>query len=349
MHEIDLKNYKIRTDLLVDNFDTNNTYDGVIHNVKEIGDIILDEFEIKKEGEKILNKKEGLYKTITFKDITDKNNYKNVEDVFITTLKSMLDENNIKESDSVLVVGLGNDKSTPDALGPKSIDNILVTRYLFSLGEVEEGYRNVASFKPNVTGTTGIETKDIISSITEKIKPSFLIIIDALASSTIDRLNKTIQITNTGIEPGSGVGNTRDEISKETLNIPVIVIGVPTIVDAVTIVNDTFKYMQKQISYKIDNITNSKLKLVSPLNQNYENHENNLTKEEKEEMLGILGTLAEEDFKKLIYEVLFPINYNLMVTPKEIDFIIDKLSLLIGNGINKVLHKSFKTTKNNYQ
>lgn len=349
MHEIDLKNYKIRTDLLVDNFDTNNTYDGVIHHVKEIGDIILDEFEIKKEGEKILNKKEGLYKTITFKDITDKNNYKNVEDVFITTLKSMLDENNIKESDSVLVVGLGNDKSTPDALGPKSIDNILVTRYLFSLGEVEEGYRNVASFKPNVTGTTGIETKDIISSITEKIKPSFLIIIDALASSTIDRLNKTIQITNTGIEPGSGVGNTRDEISKETLNIPVIVIGVPTIVDAVTIVNDTFKYMQKQISYKIDNITNSKLKLVSPLNQNYENHENNLTKEEKEEMLGILGTLTEEDFKKLIYEVLSPINYNLMVTPKEIDFIIDKLSLLIGNGINKVLHKSFKTTKNNYQ
>lgn len=344
MHEIDLKNYKIRTDLLVDSFDTNSKQDGVIHKIQKIDDLLLEESEITKKGSKLLNKKEGLYKTISFKDITDKTNYKKVEDLFIKALKKMLEENNIKENDTVLVIGLGNDKSTPDALGPKVIENILVTRYLFTLGEVEEGYRNVSSFKPNVTGTTGIETKDIVSSIVNTVKPDFLIIIDALASSSINRLNKTIQITNTGIEPGSGVGNTRDEISKDTINIPVIVIGVPTIVDAVTIVNDTFQYMQKQISYKIDNINNNKLKLVSNIHQNYENHDNNLTEEEKEKMLGMIGTLTEEDFKTLIYEVLSPINYNLMVTPKEIDFIIDKLSLLIGNGINKVLHKSFKTT-----
>ncbi len=344
MHEIDLKNYKIRTDLLVDSFDTNSSHDGVIHNIEKIDDLILEETEITKEGSTLLNKKVGLYKTISFKDITDKTNYKKVEDLFIKTLKKMLEENNIKEKDTVLIIGLGNDKSTPDALGPKVVDNILVTRYLFALGEVEEEYRNVSSFKPNVTGTTGIETKDLVSSIVNTVLPDFIIIIDALASSSIDRLNKTIQITNTGIEPGSGVGNTRDEISKETINVPVIVIGVPTIVDAATIVNDTFKYMQKQISYKLDNIDNNKLKLVPHTNQNYENHENNLTEKEKQEMLGMIGTLTEEDFKSLIYEVLSPINYNLMVTPKEIDFVIDKLSLLIGNGINKVLHKSFKTT-----
>lgn len=344
MHEIDLKNYKIRTDLLIDSFDTNSSHDGVIHNIEKIDDLILEETEITKEGSTLLNKKVGLYKTISFKDITDKTNYKKVEDLFIKTLKKMLEENNIKEKDTVLIIGLGNDKSTPDALGPKVVDNILVTRYLFALGEVEEGYRNVSSFKPNVTGTTGIETKDLVSSIVNTVSPDCIIIIDALASSSIDRLNKTIQITNTGIEPGSGVGNTRDEISKETINVPVIVIGVPTIVDAATIVNDTFKYMQKQISYKLDNIDNNKLKLVPHTNQNYENHENNLTEKEKQEMLGMIGTLTEEDFKSLIYEVLSPINYNLMVTPKEIDFVIDKLSLLIGSGINKVLHKSFKTT-----
>lgn len=344
MHEIDLKNYKIRTDLLIDSFDTNSSHDGVIHNIEKIDDLILEETEITKEGSTLLNKKVGLYKTISFKDITDKTNYKKVEDLFIKTLKKMLEENNIKEKDTVLIIGLGNDKSTPDALGPKVVDNILVTRYLFALGEVEEGYRNVSSFKPNVTGTTGIETKDLVSSIVNTVLPDCIIIIDALASSSIDRLNKTIQITNTGIEPGSGVGNTRDEISKETINVPVIVIGVPTIVDAATIVNDTFKYMQKQISYKLDNIDNNKLKLVPHTNQNYENHENNLTEKEKQEMLGMIGTLTEEDFKSLIYEVLSPINYNLMVTPKEIDFVIDKLSLLIGSGINKVLHKSFKTT-----
>jgi len=344
MHEIDLKNYKIRTDLIIENFDTNNLHNGVKHNIKKIGDIFLEETEITEEGSSLINKKKGLYKTISFKDVTDKTNYKKVQDVFIEALKTILIETNIKEDSTALVVGLGNDRSTPDALGPNTINNVLVTRYLFELGEVEEGYRNVACFKPNVTGTTGIETKDLIESIVTKIKPDFLIVIDALASSSINRLNKTIQITNTGIEPGSGVGNTRDEISKETLNIPVIVIGVPTIVDAATIVSDTFKYIQKQISYKIDNQDNKKLKFVTESQQNYENHITNLTKEEKKEMLGIVGTLTDEDFKTLIYEVLSPINYNLMVTPKEIDFVIEKLSLLIGNGINKVLHKSFKTT-----
>ena len=344
MHEIDLKNYKIRTDLIIDNFDNNNTIEGIKHSIKKYNDIILEETEIKKEGSLIINKKPGLYKTISFKDVTDKTNYKKVQDVFIESLKNILKETNIKEDATSLVIGLGNDKSTPDALGPNTINNILVTRYLFELGEVEEGYRNVACFKPNVTGTTGIETKDLIESITNKIKPDFLIIIDALASSSINRLNKTIQITNTGIEPGSGVGNTRDEISKETLNIPVIVIGVPTIVDAATIVSDTFKYIQKQISYKIENKDNKKLKFVTEIKQNYEEHITNLTQEQKKEILGIVGTLTEEDFKTLIYEVLSPINYNLMVTPKEIDFIMEKLSLLIGNGINKVLHRSFKTT-----
>lgn len=346
MHEIDLKNYNIRTDLLIDNFNSLDNLDGIKHKITKYNNLILEETEIQKEGSILLNKKIGLYKTISFKDVTDKLNYKEVENLFVNTLSKILIETNIDENDTVLVVGLGNDKSTPDSLGPKVIENVLVTRYLFELGDVDEGYRNVACFKPNVTGTTGIETKGLIESIVNTIEPDFLIIIDALASSSIDRLNKTIQITNTGIEPGSGVGNTRDEISPDTINIPVIVIGVPTIVDAVTIVNDTFKYIEKQLSYKIDNANSNKLKLVPESNQNYENHNNELTIDQKKETLGIIGTLTEEDFKTLIYEVLSPINYNLMVTPKEVDFIIDKLSLLIGNGINKVLHKSFKTTKN---
>lgn len=343
-HEIDLKNVSIRTDMILDTIDTSKENKGIKSTLKKSGDIKIEDVEIDLEGEKLYGKKEGIYKTISFKDITDKQNYRKVEEVLIEELKELLKKMGIKRNDSCLVIGLGNHKSTPDSLGPKVVDQILVTRYLFDLGEVEDGYRNTASFKPGVTGVTGIETKKLIEGVVGVSKPDFLILIDALASSSIERVNKTIQITNAGIMPGSGVGNDREEISSDTFHIPVIVLGVPTIVDAATIVSDTFQYMMRQFSYKIANIDNKKLKFVDTMHQNYLENDKELSKENKEKVLGMVGTLEEEDFKKLIYEVLSPIDYNLMVTPKEVDFVMDKMSLLIGNSINKVLHESYNPT-----
>lgn len=343
-HEIDLKNTNIRTDIIIDTIDTTKENIGIKSNIEKIDDIVIEEVIIDKDGEKLCGKKKGIYKTISFSDVTDKNNYKKVQKILIEQLKNLLEVININKKDSCLIIGLGNNKSTPDSLGPKVIDNILVTRYLFELGEVEQGYRNTASFVPGVTGVTGIETKKLIEGIANVVKPNFLILIDALASSSIERVNKTIQITDAGILPGSGVGNDREEISNNTFGIPVIVIGVPTIVDAVTIVSDTFKYMMKQFSFKLENKNNQKLKFIDELHQNYLDNNKELSKENKEKVLGMVGSLEEEDLKTLIYEVLSPINYNLMVTPKEIDFIMDKLSLLIGNSINKVLHESYNPT-----
>ena len=345
MHTINLGNFSIRTDLLIDELSKENNTKSNIKKTIYYQDIVLEEIEINKDNKTLFSRKEGFYKTITFKDVTDKTNYKRVEEVFIKSLKDLINSLNIKDEDSCLIIGLGNDKSTPDSLGPKVIENILVTNHLFSLGEVEKGYRKVASFKPSVTGTTGIETKDIIVSIINTVKPDFLIVIDSLASRSIDRLNKTIQITSSGISPGSGIGNNREELSYDTLKIPVIAIGIPTVVDATTIVNDTFTYMLKQLSYKLDNKDNNKLKLVPNNKQNYLDYNNTLSQEDKEKVLGYIGSLEEDEFKNLIYEVLIPINSNLMVTVKEIDFIIDKLSLLLANGINKTLHKNFNPTK----
>ena len=241
---------------------------------------------------------------------------------------------------------IGNSASTPDSLGPKTIKNILVTRHLFKLGDVEDGYQNTSAFTPEVTASTGFETSDLIKTLTKEINAKLLIVVDALASSSIERLNKTVQITNTGIHPGSGIGNNRKEISSKTLNIPVIAIGVPTVVDAATIVTDTFKYLEKQFSYKL-NENSSKDKLIKEENINYLNHETNLSEEETKEILGEIGMLTESDFKKLIFEVLSPINYNLMVTPTEIDFQIERLALLLGNVINKTLHKNYNSTYKN--
>lgn len=342
-HEIDMKKYKIRTDMIVESFDKTKNITGINHTVfQKENNITVEKTIIDETGEKTCGKKKGIYQTISFDDITDKDNQKAIEEVLISVLKEFLEEKKINKSSSCLVIGLGNKDSTPDSLGPLVVNDILVTKYLFNLGEVEEGYRDVSSFIPGVTGTTGIETKKVIDALIKATNPDFIIVIDALASSSMSRVNKTIQLTDTGIHPGSGVGNNREELSEESLKIPVIAIGVPTIVDAVTIVSDTFKYILKHFSYKIENIDNNKLKLVP--NPNYLNHQEKLSKEEKESLLGMIGSLSEEEMKQLLVEVLSPIDYNLMVTPKEVDFVMKKLSNVISKSINKSLHDKYNST-----
>lgn len=329
MHSIDLGKYDYRTDLIIERLD-------VLENVEhyEENNILVD----------TIIDKDNTYITISFDDVTDKDNFRNVEKVFVNELKKVL-SGYLSSVKSIMVVGLGNSRSTPDSLGPEVINNILVTRHLFELGEVEDGYLNVCSLKPQVTGVTGIETIDMIEGVVSKLKVDLIIVVDALASSSLERVNRTIQITDGGIEPGSGVGNNRGEISFKKLGVPVIAIGVPTIVDAATIVSDTMKYLLKQLSYKVENINNLKNKLINENMYDYSNQEVIFDKESKEAILGILGSLGDEELKQLFLEVLTPVNYNLMVTPKEVDYVIEKIGLLIGNGINKSLHKSFDSTK----
>lgn len=336
-HEIDLKMYKIRTDLAIDMIE-NKKVRGIKTKTRVVGDILVTDVIIEKTAEKILNKKEGNYVTIEFKDITDYSNSKMVMDVFKEELKKLLDKNNIQKEDSCLVIGLGNIASTPDALGPKVMREIVVTNHLFSYGEVEEGFRRTFAFTPGVMGSTGIETSDMIKSLVETVKPNFVIVVDALASQSVERVNKTIQMTDTGIHPGSGVGNSRKEISFDTLNIPVIAIGVPTVVDAVTIVSDTINYMFKHYAYNKKNINNPLHKLIPATSRNYLKEKIELKKEDKISLLGLIGSLEEEEVKQLIFEVLTPVGYNLMVTPKEVDFMIEKLKVIISNGINSALH-----------
>ena len=249
MHKISLEKYNLRTDLIIEREDIQGT------KKETIKDEIYQVERIEDHNDK--------YVSISFDDITDKDNFKTIENTLIKELKLVLKDINIKKEDLVLIIGLGNSLSTPDSLGPKTLENILVTSYLYNLGEVDKSYQNTAIFKPEVTGTTGIETSTIIKSLIEKTNTKLVIFIDALASSSIDHLNKVIQITTKGISPGSGVGNNREELTKNTLNIPVIAIGVPTIVEASTIVKDTLINLKKHISYQIENKDNIKTKLYN--------------------------------------------------------------------------------------
>lgn len=331
--EIDLSKYNLRTDLLIDEVDT-LTKEYFEEKEKIIDDIVINTTIIKKDNS---IKKQGTYITISFEDITDRDNFKKVQKVFENELKNIINAQKLDENYKVLIIGLGNRNSTPDSLGVKVCDNIIVTRHLYELNEASDEYRNVSSFTPNVMGNTGIEAQDIIKGIIDSIDIDLIIVIDALASSKIERVNKTIQLTDTGINPGSGVGNCRKEISQKMLKVPVIAIGIPTVVDAVTIVSDTINLLIKKLEYMKNNNPKEKLKQKEKINYLKEERKQ-LDDIEKNNLLGMIGSLSEEDLKKLISEVLMPIDYNMMVTPKEIDFIIEKLSLLISKSINKVLH-----------
>jgi len=332
-HDIDLSKYSIRTDLALELVEDKDI-DGIRITKKKSNDIDVSSVLVSRKGSKIINKKPGKYITIEFPDITDETVRENVKSVFIKELKKILRINN--KSEHILVVGLGNENSTPDALGPMTINKLIVTNHLYEMGVVDQTYQRISAFNPSVMGKTGIETSDLLLNVVKIIKPDKILVIDSLASSSIERVNKTIQMTDTGIHPGSGIGNKRKEISKEIFGIPVIAVGVPTVVDAVTIVSDTFEFLTKHYIYMKKNIDNPKLKLMP--NINYLTEDINVNEEDKKNLLGLIGTLTEEEIKKLMQDVLSPIGYNMIVTPKEIDFIIKEISDVIAFSLNKIFH-----------
>ena len=314
MKSKDLSKFSIRSDIALDLIDTNHC-----NIIKEkYDDILVTTINVDEAIKKEINKEKGIYITIEFNDVTDYTNREKVGKILESEIKKVLNLKKIKDNDSVLVIGLGNINSTPDALGPKTIDNLVITRHLHLLNLLEEGFRVVSSITPGVMANTGMETSEVISEIIKLIKPKFVIVIDSLASSSINRLNKTIQITDTGIHPGSGIGNDRKEISEKLFNIPIIAIGIPTVVDSSVLVNDSINYFYEYI----EKLNNKKL-------EEYD----------KENLLGIIGTLKEEDKISFIKEVLNNKDNNLIVTPKEIDFLIDLFSDILSSSLNNSLHR----------
>ena len=273
--------------------------------IKEFDNIKVYKHIINEEYSMLLNKKQGTYYTIDFEnvDIKDTKTEESIEKILSNELKDIIISKDL-ENKKCLVIGLGNMNVTPDALGPSVINNIIVTRHLFELDSISEGFSNVSALSPGVMGTTGIETFDIISSLVEKIKCDYLIVIDALVTNSVSRVNKTIQIADSGINPGSGVGNKRKEISYETTGVPVIAIGVPTVVDSVTITINTLEYLSRCI---------------------------------EESELGFLK-YSEIEKKNLIKKAIEAYGENMIVTPKDIDESIDDLASIIGNAINLALH-----------
>ena len=261
---------------------------------------------INKNGEQAIGKPIGNYITIDVKNfkLATYEDIQKTAETLTNELKKVINIHTDKQGE-ILVVGLGNIYVTPDALGPKVINEIDVTRHIkkYLPQYLEEGTRIVSAISPGVLGTTGIETVEILKGIVDNVKPKLLIVIDALASRSIERISSTIQISDTGIVPGAGVGNTRQEISQSSLGIPVVAIGIPTVVELATLVSDG-------IDIFIDRL------------------------QEKAESNEYLNKLQQEDKYEEVKEALNVGEYNMIVTPKEIDDLIENMKDVVARGIN---------------
>ncbi len=258
-----------------------------------------------------IGKSVGHYTTLEVPELRkrDPDLQEEVAKAFAEELKQFL---KISEDSTVLVVGLGNWNVTPDSLGPLVVEKLLVTRHLFSLmpEAVQDGFRSVSAFAPGVLGLTGMETGEIVSGIVDRIRPDLVIAIDALAARSLDRVNSTVQVADTGIQPGGGVGNHRMAINQETLGVDVLAIGVPTVVDAATIASDAIDLLLEALDAK-----------QPEMKMNHSLHE-----------------LPAEEKKSLIQKVLQPLDHNLMVTPKEVDEFVEDMAYVLALSLNAALH-----------
>ena len=306
--------FNFRTDLASERRDiyqkANNLeeIDGIETNEEEIDENIkVERVKITNEnGQNAIGKPIGNYITIDIKKlkIAQEEELQKSADTLANELRKVIDAH-IDKSGEILVVGLGNVYVTPDSLGPKVVNEIEVTRHIINYlpQYVNEGTRMVSAIATGVLGTTGIETVEILKGIVDNIHPKMVIVIDALASRSIERISSTVQLSDTGIVPGAGVGNTRNEISQKTLGIPVIAIGIPTVVETAVLVNDCLDIFIEKLQ--------DEAKSNDYLNQ-----------------------LKEEDNYEEIKEVLNPKDYNLIVTPKEIDGLIENMKEVVSRGIN---------------
>lgn len=312
--------FNVRTDLALEEKERFESDD------VEISGVVLEEhYDEQKEiritmvkietekGARTMGKPVGNYLTLEAPGMADDNEeiHRDISDELEKLLRRILKDHKGKQ-ESVLVVGLGNRMVTPDALGPYVADHLNITRHVIrEYGRYalhDQRMRLVSAIVPGVMGQTGMETVEIVKGIVKETKPDFVIAIDALAARNTKRLNRTIQVADTGIQPGSGVGNHRSAICQETLGIPVIAIGVPTVVDAATIVNDSMENLIQALE------TSEALRGVGLVLQGYN---------------------AAEKYE-LVKELISPHLNGMFVTPKDIDDTVRRISRIVCDAINQL-------------
>lgn len=298
-----LGNYRVRTDLAVESKEKFEK-----DNVEISGVAIREDYDRERDirttlvrietehGARMMEKPVGTYITLEAPGmaVPDEGYHREISEKIAKHIRAL---GGLDSEKSVLVAGLGNLQITPDALGPRAVQNLRITRHVINeygvAGMGKERAHRVSSIVPGVMAQTGMETMEILQGVIRETKPDLVVAIDALAARSTKRLNCTVQITDTGINPGSGVGNHRNGLTKDSLGVPVIGIGIPTVVDAATIVHDA--------------------------------------------MAHLLETLEEAEIEEFLSELITPSLSSMFVTPKDVDETIRRLSFTVSEGLNIAL------------
>lgn len=314
-------NSSVRTDLAIENaemFQETEELQGIRieEETGQVSGIRVTWVTVENEqGAKKLGKAIGDYVTleVPMLDTTDVSYHREITNEVAEQIRRLLPDIKHKR---VLVAGVGNREMAPDALGPMVVDHLFITRHLIQEygkhSEITKGMGCVSALAPGVMAQTGIETREILLGTIRETKPEVLIVIDALAARSVKRLNKTIQITNTGIAPGAGVGNRRFGIDAESMGIPVIAIGIPTVIDAATIVNDTVGNLLAIMDETRNRLSERIWEGVAPFD--------------------------EQERYQLMRELMAPEMMNMFVTPKNIDEIVQQMSYTLSESLNSLCH-----------
>lgn len=316
------KEFEVRTDLALEMNEAvteqDSRFRGVIVNeqVDDETGIKVTMLEIVNEhGEKLLGRQMGTYITIEAEELSE------FDDLYNERAAEILADNiqelmypYMRSNGSVLVIGLGNREVTADSLGPDVVERLLINRHILPAGDRNEhpedgGVLRLSALSPGVMAQTGMETAEIIKGIVKEVKPDMVIAIDALAARNTKRLNTTIQLSDKGIHPGSGVGNHRVGITQENIGVPVLAIGVPTVIDAPTIVNDTMENFIKTLAQT----------------------------KELQVMSQVLAEYTPQEQYQLIREIISPEMVDMYVTPKDVDANVRVIGATLAQAINQVV------------
>ena len=317
--------YNSRTDLAIEAHDiliNSSSVNEDIPGIRVEDEVVEDSIKITRvrvetdEASDMLGKDKGNYVTLEIPRHMG-NEQKIYESICRAVAREFEKIIHLKPDDTVLIVGLGNWNITADSLGPKVVEEVMITRHLLEHmpEEVQDGVRPVCAISPGVLGLTGVETSEITTGLVERVKPAMVIAIDALCARNIERINTTIQIADTGITPGSGIGNKRIPLNQKTLGVPVIAVGVPTVVDAATIADDSIELV---LSLLRDDLENSGFETRAGFE--------------------FIDSIKREDRYEMIKKVISPLVGDMIVAPKDVDESVAEVAAVVANGLNISLH-----------
>ena len=322
-----MNKYYTRSDLAIESLAYATKDKDYKHEEKKDGNVTIETFDILQTSS-FYPHEIGKYIEISFPDYQD---FQKISQHFKKHLSLLIKEKVKKIDPRILFVGLGNDTLTSDAIGPRTLHHIRATHHYPIEERHHHQYYDTMCIAPGVMAHSGMETADVVFALVQEFQPDLIIAIDALCAQSYEKICRVIQMNNVGIYPGSGIGNHRKNISEMTMGVPVLAIGIPTVIHVSSLVSEVYNLLEGYFKESLDPSTALKV-------GKRKRYEGRLNEVQRRLILGEIGQLSEQKRIQLLNEVLNPIENQFVMSDKQIDFDIEMLSQLLSTSINELTY-----------